>query len=117
MDGYGSQSQTHQQVKTCLQSCWLLSSGPGGHHCKYTNGKTKTKPGVRTCERKDRATSVGTSTFTNYEERVTHHAREGERFTSNNQGLRLASMRTSKPYSSARGNTEQRMHFSGERAT
>lgn len=37
---------------------------------------------------------------------VTHQAREGERFTSNNQGLRLASMSTSKPYSSTQGNTK-----------
>ena len=37
---------------------------------------------------------------------VTHQAREGERFTSNNQGLRLESMSTSKPYSSAEENTK-----------
>lgn len=34
---------------------------------------------------------------------VTHQAREGDRFTSSNQGLRLESMSTSKPYSSAEG--------------
>lgn len=49
---------THQQVKTCLQSCWLLSSGPGGHRWRYIQGETKTKPWVRTWELKVRATSV-----------------------------------------------------------
>jgi len=40
---------------------------------------------------------------------VTHHAREGERFTSSSQGLRSVSMSTSKPYSSARqGGTPSR---------
>lgn len=57
---------------------------------------------------------TNTSEFTNRGDSVTHHARDGERFTSNNQGLRLASIRTSKPYSSARSDM-QRAHISGER--
>lgn len=121
MDGYGSPNELTNKWKHVCNHAGFYLQVQGGIAVNTSMEKQKqndvSERASSKVEPRQWEQDSDMSKFTNHEDSVTHHAREGERFTSNNQGLRLASMRTSKPYSSARGNREQRMHISGERET
>lgn len=121
MDGYGSQNElTNKWKHVCNHAGFYLQVQGGITVSTFMETQKQNDESERASskiERRQSEQDSDASKLTNHEDSATHHAREGERFTSNNQGLRLASMRTSKPYSSARGNREQRVHSSGERET